>query len=261
MTFKHSFKTALGGVKTHKSRSALTVLGIVIGITAVIMVVSIGEGAQDLILSQVQGLGTKTIVVIPGREPKGPTDIAQLFSDSLKEHDLEILKKRENVPNLQQIMPVVFGTESASYQAETYRLTILGGTDLAIKIFDLEPSEGRFFFADEVKSYADVVIIGHKVKQELFGGSDAVGEKIKIKGKSFRVIGVLPQKGQISFFNFDEVAFAPYTTLQQYIFGIKYFHRFIIEADREAFIPQAVEDIEVTLRNSHGIVDPKKDDF
>lgn len=87
MILLHTLKTALTGVKTHKSRSGLTILGIVIGITAIILIMAVGQGAQDLILGQIQGLGSKTIAVIPGREPSGPSDFAQIFSDSLKERD------------------------------------------------------------------------------------------------------------------------------------------------------------------------------
>jgi len=261
MKTTHILSTAITGLSTHKSRSALTILGIVIGITAIILVMSLGEGAQNLILSQIQGLGSKTIAIIPGREPTGPTDAAQLFSDSLKEADLVALTRKENVPTLGEIMPVVFGGETSAYQSETYRLTVFGGTELISKIFDLYPAEGIFFTEDEVRSRADVVVIGAKVKKELFGNRNALGERIRIKGKNFRVIGVLPEKGQVSFFNFDEIAIVPYTTAQQYIFGIKYFHRFIVEASSEETIARTVRDIEITLRNAHGTTDPAKDDF
>lgn len=261
MTLKYTFKTALTGLKTHKSRSVLTILGIVIGITAIILVMSVGKGAEDLILGQVQGLGSKTIAVIPGREPRGPSGFAQIFSDSLKEKDVQDLKRKENVPTLKEIMPVVFGGETSLYRGETYRLTIFGASELISKIFDLFPAEGRFFTEEEVKSQSDVVVIGTKVKKELFGQSNAIGEKLKIKGRNLRVIGILPEKGQVSFFNFDEMAIVPYTTAQQYIFGIKYFHRFIIEAESEAVLAQTVRDIKLTLRNTHGVTDPSKDDF
>ncbi len=261
MNFKYSAHAALAGLRTNKSRSALTILGIVIGITAIILVMSIGQGAQDLILNQVQGLGSRTIVVIPGREPKGPTDSAQMFSDSLKEKDLEALKNKANVPTLGSVMPIVFGGETGSYQNETFRLTIFGASEAISTIFDLVPREGIFFTDDYVRSRADVVVIGSKVKKELFGSSDAVGERIKIKDRSFTVIGVLPEKGQVSFFNFDETAIVPYTTAQQYIFGIKYFHRFMIQASSEDSILETVRDIQLTLRDSHGITDPSKDDF
>lgn len=261
MTLKSSFKTAVRGLRTHKSRSILTILGIVIGITAIILIMSLGSGAQSLILSQIQGLGSKTIVVVPGREPKGPSDFAQIFSDSLKERDLKALEKKANVPTLGKVMPLVFGGETAAAGSETYRLTIFGGSEQIFRMFDLKVAEGTGLQEEDVKASRNVVVIGAKVKKELFGERQALGEKIKIKDRNLRVIGILPKKGQVSFFNFDEAALVPYTTAQHYIFGIKNFHRFIVEAATEQDIPQTVRDVEMTLRNSHGITDPAKDDF
>ncbi|MBI4995277.1 ABC transporter permease [Candidatus Peregrinibacteria bacterium] len=261
MKLRHFINTAVKGLRANKSRSVLTILGIVIGITAIILLMSLGQGAQNLILSQLQGMGSKTIVVLPGRQPKGPSDVAQILGDSLKQKDFEALQKKANVPTAKQIMPIVFGASSGMYKGETYKLTIFGATPLIGKMFDLYPSEGAFFANEEVTGRADVAVIGSTVKKELFGNSEALNQRIKMNGKNFRVIGILPQKGQVSFFNFDEVVLVPYTTAQQYILGIKYFHRLIIEADTEGNIRQTVRDIETTIRNSHGITDSEKDDF
>ncbi|MDO8559013.1 MAG: ABC transporter permease [bacterium] len=261
MNAKNTLKTAITGLKMQRSRSLLTILGIVIGITAIIMVTALGQGAQNLILGEIRSIGSKVIAVAPGRQPEGPTDFISMFSDSLKEKDLAVLRKKENVPHLAKIMPIVFGSEVMAYQADTYRPTIIGGTDLFAEIYDTYPDKGRIFTEEEIKSYADVVIIGFKVKNELFPDSDALNQKVRIKGRNFRVIGILPHKGQSSFFNFDEIAVLPYTTAQRYIFGIKYFNRFTVEADSEDSVLQTVEDIRITLRNSHGITDPAKDDF
>src|SRR3989344_2293190 len=261
MTFRDTFETAFKGLWANRSRSILTILGIVIGITAIILIMSLGKGAENLILGQIQSFGSKTIAIIPGRQPKGPTDVIATFTDSLKQKDLEDYRHKNNAPHAVKIMPVVFGSEAAAFENETYRPTIFGVTDLFAKIYDIYPVEGRLFTEDEIKSYAHVVLIGSKVKEELFGENEAIDEKIKIKGGNFKVIGVFPKKGQFSFLNFDEIAVIPYTTAQQYVFGIKYFHRLIAEADEEKYVPQTVEDIRITLRNSHNITDPNKDDF
>lgn len=94
MSLSDIFKSATRALKVNKGRTALTMLGIVIGITSIILIMSIGQGAQDLILSQIQGMGSRTIVVRPGRPPTGPTDVTTLFADSIKERDLEALKKK-----------------------------------------------------------------------------------------------------------------------------------------------------------------------
>jgi len=261
MTLRHLFHTSVAGLTAHKSRSLLTILGIVIGITSIILVMSLGTGAQNLILGQVKTIGSKVIGVAPGRQPKGPTDFLSTFTDSLKPRDLELLRNKSNVPHAAQIMPVVFGSQAAVYGSETYRPTIFGATELYAEIYNTSPAQGRSFTADEVKSFADVVVIGSEIKTQLFGFDDAVNKKIKINGRNFTVIGILGNVGQTSFLNFDKVAFVPYTTAQQYIFGNKYFDRLTIEADADAHVAETVDDIKATLRASHNITNPDKDDF
>lgn len=261
MIFKHSIKTAFRGLEANRSRSLLTVLGIVIGVTSIMLVMSLGQGAQNLILSQVQGMGTKTIIVLPGRVPTGPSDAGQLFVDSLKDKDLTLLRRKEITPSVNTVFPLIFGAQSASYGSETYRPNIFGSSEQIATTFDLSVSRGTFFSAEDVRARAAVVVLGSKVETQLFGNNDAIGSRIKINGRSFLVVGVLPSKGQVSFFNFDEGVIVPYTSAQDYIFGIKYFHRLIAEANSEALIPNAVSEIKAALRDSHNITDPSKDDF
>jgi len=261
MSLHEILKTAIWALNANKSRTALTILGIVIGIMSIIMIVSVGNGAQNLILNQIQGLGSNTIVVLPGREPAGVSDVAQIFSDSLKEKDLEAIKNKTNVPTLKNVIPVVFGVQTAAYGSERYQTTIFGSSPGITSILDIQPAEGEFFSDDDVRSNAEVIVIGAKVKEKLFGNSAALGEKIRVKDKNFRVIGILPKKGQVSFFNFDEMAILPYTTAQTYVLGFKHFNRFIVEADSAGVINQTVNDITVTIRSNHNITDPTKDDF
>ncbi|MDO8522203.1 MAG: ABC transporter permease [bacterium] len=261
MSLYHAIKISLAGLKTNKMRSALTILGIVIGVTAIIMVVSLGQGAKDLILGQIQGIGARTIGIIPGRQPKGPTDVLATLTASLKERDLVALGRKENVPHAADIMPIVFGSETAYYEGETYRPTIFGGTELMADIYDAYPERGRNITADDVRGSADVVVLGQTVVDKLSPDHDLFGERIKIKGRNFLVIGILPKKGGASFINFDEMALMPYTTAQNYIFGIKHFNRIAMRADSEANVSSTVEDVKTTLRELHGITDPDKDDF
>ncbi len=267
MTLTHSLKTAISGLRTNKSRSLLTILGIVIGITAIMLVISMGSGAQNLILDQIQGMGSKTIVVVPGRQPTGPSDFANVFLDSLKERDLRAILNKGNVPFITDAMPIVFGTARLGYDNDTYQATVLGGgssekNNVMAEIFDIYPARGEFFSADDVRSRASVVVIGEKIRKELFGNvAEPLGEKLKINGKNFRVVGVLPEKGQVSFFNFDDMVLTPYTTAQSYLLGRKYFDRIIVSADSEEHIRATIDDLKLTLRAEHGITDPLKDDF
>lgn len=262
MTLKDSFKISTNGLRAHKSRSALTILGIVIGISSIIVVTAVGAGTEGLIMSQIQGLGAQTIILKPGREPQGISDSMQaMFADSLKEKELNALKNPSNVPDLARITPFVMSANAITYQREICRPSILGTSSDAVDIFEIYPTEGVFFTEEEVKQRSAVVVIGDKIKKDLFYEINPIGKKVKINNKSFRVIGVLPAKGQISMMNIDNSALIPYTTVQQYLLGINYFHSMIIEAKSEAVVPRAVEDMKLTLRELHKITDPKKDDF
>lgn len=259
--FFYIFKIAFKNLLIHKLRAFLTILGVVIGITAIILIVGLGKGAQNLILGQLQNIGSKIIIVIPGREIKGLTDFAQSLTDSLKEKDLKLILKKENVPDLKRAMPIVFGAVKGSYENDFYSFSVFGATPLIKEIYDLKISEGAFFVEEDVDFKNQVIVLGYKIKKELFNNKNAVGEYIRIKNKNFKVIGVLEENGQNSFLNMDEAAFVPYTSAQQYLFGIKHFNRIVLEAETEESVKRVVEDVKKVLRESHNITDPLKDDF
>lgn len=263
MRFKYIIKTAYTGISSHKSRSALTILGIVIGITSIILMMSIGEAAEKLILNEIGGMGAETIIIRPGREPTGPTDIGNtLFADSLKIRDIEKLRRKENIPELDSIAPAVIVPGSVSFEGETYRPEIIGGSiEFFAKAFNIKLQSGQFFDEMDIRSRAGVVVIGDKVKDELFGDRYAVGEYIKIKDKKFRVVGVIESTGQATFLNFDKLVIIPYTTAQTYLLGIDYYHEVMLRANSPEAVARTVRDIEITLREAHNITDPDKDDF
>lgn len=250
------------GLATHRSRSLLTILGIVIGIGAIIVVVALGESGKQLIVGEIQNMGPKNVFIVPG---KAPTDIggagSTLFTDSLKEKDLEDLQKSANVPNAISVTPIAFGNITSTYGNESYGGLIMGSTPDIVRLFDLKLAQGDFFPEESVRQKEEVAVIGKKVADELFPTEDPIGKKIKIKSKNYRIMGVFAQKGQGSFVNFDETVVAPYTVVQQHILGIKYFQRMVVEVDDEANIANASRDIETLLRNNHDIDDPSKDDF
>ncbi len=253
---------AATGLTTHRSRSLLTILGIVIGIGAIIVVVALGESGKQLIIGEIQNMGPKNIFIVPG---KASTDIANagatLFIDSLRVKDFEDLEKKANVPDAVSVTPIVFGNITSTYENESYIGMVMGSTPDIVRLFNLVIARGDFFPEESVTQKEAVVVIGKKVADELFHTQDPIGQKIKIKDKNYRVIGVFGQKGQGSFVNFDEAVVAPYTVVQQYILGIKHFQRMVVEVNDETNIKNAVHDIGTLLRNNHDIDDPSKDDF
>ncbi|OGZ42158.1 MAG: hypothetical protein A3C80_01955 [Candidatus Ryanbacteria bacterium RIFCSPHIGHO2_02_FULL_45_43] len=263
MNIKHGFKTAIRGVGAQKSRSALTILGIVIGITSIILMMSIGRGAEALILNELGALGAEMIVIRPGQEPKGPAEIAEtIFADSLKIRDVEALQRKNNVPGIVNIAPVVIVPGSVSYKNETFAPTIFGwSAEFFTDLYGIYPEEGTIFDENDIRQRSSVALIGPKVKEELFGESEAIGQNIKIKDRKFKVVGVLPKRGQVSFVNMDELVIIPYTTAQTYLLGIDYYNEVVVKAASPDAVKQTVYDIEVTLRAMHGITDTDKDDF
>lgn len=257
--FKYTIFSALDSIKVNKIRSFLTILGIVIGVAAIIIIMSLGKGAENLILGEIRQMGAETVVVLPGEI----SDEASLFSDSLTERDLEALKIKSNVPNLESLMPVSVISSQVSFLGETYRPGFILGAEAIFfgETFNVYPSEGVLFTDIDVQSRSRVAMIGNKVREELFGSSDAVGERIMIKDHQFRVVGVYPKIGQRGFFDIDDLVIVPYTAAQSYLTGNNYFHRIIIKADDASNVDRVAHDVRATLRETHGLSPGKDDDF
>jgi len=256
------FTSALTGLKVHPSRSILTIAGIVIGIISIVAVTSLGQGAQGLILGEIQKFGPTNVFLLPGRQPNGPSSAeSTLLNDSLVQKDIDALNNKSNVPDAQRVIPVVFGQAIASYEGETYSTMIMGSTQDLQKFFDLTLEEGRFFDNTDVLSHANTAVIGKTVAKKLFGATDPLDKKIKMQGRVLRVVGVMEEQGSGSFVNFDKAIMAPYPFVQQDVLGIKYFQRVVVAATTVEKVPGMINDITRTLRYNHNIDNPSKDDF
>jgi len=261
MTYKHAFKTALTGLKTNKSRSALTILGIVIGIASIIVVMAVSAGANKLIMAQFEGMGAQTIIIGPGRDVHSMAGFSEIFTDSLKPRDADALRNPMFAPDLEYVSGNVIATANLSFGSETRRPQILGVEESFPDIFDVYPAEESFFTRDDVRQKASVVVLGSKLKNKVFGDEDAIGQRVKIKDRTYRVVGVFADKGQVGIFNVDEAAFVPVTTVQTYVLGIQHYNSIITRVKNRELIGQAKIDVENTLREMHRITDPTKDDF
>jgi putative ABC transport system permease protein len=258
MKFKHIFITASRGLRTHPSRSALTILGIVIGVAAIIVVMSLGQGAQSLILNQISGLGAEAVVVQPG---SGGFNVDTLYSRALTTRDLEALERKTNVPNLVSAMPQLVVPEVVEYEGERYRPMIFGG-DAAFysEAYDIGLLEGVFFDQGDTRQTARVAVIGFDLAEELFGGSQAVGKNIRIQSRQFEVVGVYAEKGSVAGFDLDRIVIIPYTTAQV-LTGDNYFTEIILKADLVENVDKMVFDVRATLRDTHDLKPGEDDDF
>jgi putative ABC transport system permease protein len=263
MKITYAFDLAFNGLLSKPSRTFLTLLGIAIGVAAVILITSLGNSTKELVLGEIRGLGADTFVVQAGGEREGPNDFTEtLLSDSIKTRDLEALEKRANAPHITTVSPVVIVTGSVSYGNETARPEITGGNAAFFaEVYDAVPTKGVSFGEEEIKQRAFVAVIGAKVAEELFGNNDPIGEKITIKNQKFRVVGVMPKKGQVGFINFDETIFIPYSTAQTYLLGINHFFQLIIQVDDPANLARTTRDVEATLRDVHRLEAGDANDF
>ena len=259
-----SFLTVLDGLKANKGRSALTILGVVIGIAAVISVMSVGQGAQGLILNQIEGLGSNLIIIMPGgsvEEERPRMSMGMLTIKTLVENDVKSLRQKSNAPFIEEVMPIVAGQAIVSYGGEDRKTNFIGATANLPGVNDSYPREGRFFTENEEAGMARVVVLGSKVKDKLFGESEAIGQRIKVNRRGFEVIGIMEEKGSRGMEDLDDQIYIPVSTAQKQILGINHFNAIMAQVQSERMIDQTVLDIKTTLRINHGISDPSKDDF
>jgi putative ABC transport system permease protein len=241
-------------------------LGVVIGVFAVVVVTSLGEGVKGFVLGQVESFGTDLIQV----EVKIPNTTAMSSDNStgraqgtqittLSVKDGEAIAK---LPNVQAVYAGTIGQERATYGNTGKRISLFGtGADVAEVDGNLKLESGRFFTPEEDDSLAQVAILGSDTKDTFFGESEAVGQSITLKGEKYRVIGVLAERGAVAFLNFDAFTYIPVQTLQKKLLGVDYVQFVSVkmrDANREA---QTVADIVALLRKRHDIDNPDKDDF
>lgn len=264
MKTKHALHLAFWGIRSRPSRTFLTLLGIAIGIMAVMLIMSLGSGTSRLITDEISGLGADVIAVQAGKETNSINDISTtLLSDSLKRRDLEALRKKANLPHMTDVQPLTMYAGAATYDNQMISAPqIIGGNaSFFADMFNLVSEEGVFFGEDEIREKEQIAVIGSKVRQELFGDAPALGEKITIKDRTFRVTGVIKSAGQVAFANVDDMILIPYTTVQTYLLGEERFFEFIVRVDDPKNVAQTERDIIVTLRDTHDIKPGKDDDF
>lgn len=262
---KTSIKSSVTALLANKVRSFLTMFGIIVGVGAVIIIVSVGAGAQSLVLAQVKDLGANLIGVLPGRsEEKGPpASVMGIVITTLTYEDAMALKEKKNAPNIVEVVAYSKGVGSVSWGGNDYDTNLSGSTVGYLQVEKGEVDEGRFFTEEEEGNLSRVVVLGSTVKKELFGDSEAIGEKVKIRKKTFEVIGVMKERGTVAFQDYDDQVFIPIKTMQKLILGVNHIGMMRAEVDSADNVEQALKDTEQTLRDRHDITDPTgaSDDF
>jgi len=265
--FIKTIKLALAGLTSNKTRTGLSVLGIVIGVAAVIMIVSVGQGLKALIMDQLNSFGSDVMSVqikIPGSDAASSSRsmVQGVVITTLKESDAEAIRDKDRFPYVAAVSGYSSGMELATYGGEE-KQTMIIASDASYRDIDAMTivEKGRFYTQEENESAAQVVVIGSEIAKKFFGDNDPVGKDIKIKNKNFKVIGVLKERGAIMTFSMDELLMVPVRTSQKILQGVDHIQEIGIKLKDKKYLAQAEYEIASLMRERHKIDDPKNDDF
>lgn len=257
--YKESFLMAWASLIANKMRSILTMLGIIIGVAAVIALVSIGNGVKQDIQNSISSLGSNLLMVMPGA-PRTPGVRPSAGSmKSLKVSDYEAIAKLDGV---KAASPMTNGSYVVIYQNKNWTTFVSGVSYNYLDVNNWSMKSGRFLSEKNVQNRERVAVVGKTVVKNLFGDEDPVGAEIRVKNIPFRIIGVLNSKGSGAMGNDqDDMVIIPYTTAMERVEGVDYLRMIYVVGKDENGIDRLQSDIENLLRVRHGIKDTNLDDF
>ena len=251
------FKMAIRSLISHKLRTFLTALGIIIGVASVISMISIGEGARQQTLSTISKFGTNIITIKPGQKKSRHVSTGKV--DTLLLKDATFIK--QNVPLITGVAAQVYRSAQLKFGNKNTNTTVRGTGKSYRRLANFEMQKGRYFNQQEVNVAKRVCVLGATVVKNLFAEADPLGETIKVDGKNFIVIGMTEPKGALSWFDPDDQIFIPVTTAQKRVFGMNHIQSIDVQAAKIEDLEVIKEDIAHALRIRHNIADGKENDF
>ena len=253
-------RVATQSILKNKMRSLLTMLGIIIGVGAVILLVAIGQGAQSRIQDQIENLGTNMIVISPGASSQGGVSHGAGSFNRLNIDDVEKLQRESFL--LAAVSPVIVTGGQIIGGQGNWRTRVNGVSVEYESIRDWHVTSGRYFDASDVRAMKKFALLGQTVVDNLFPGQDPVGQQIQIRNVPFQVIGVLEAKGQTpGGSDLDDVILAPYTTVRTRLAGHQFIPQILASTFSPGDIPAAQEEITAIMRESHGLASWEDADF
>ena len=256
-------KLAIASLKRNRGRTMLTVLGVVIGIMAVITVMSAGDGLHAYLVDQIQTFGTdliQTEIKVPNTGHVS-TENAQGLAMGIQVTTLTLddMAAIDKLPNIKASYATVLGQEIISFENENKQTLIWGASAAFDQIDASNVEQGRFFTDEEDKGLAQVVVLGVTVKEKIFGDKEAFDQMVKIGKLKFRVIGVMEKRGSIAFFDMDNMVYLPIQTLQKKIMGINNLMSITSQVYDKNLFDQTSAEITSLLRQRHDIMTDNKD--
>jgi macrolide transport system ATP-binding/permease protein len=257
--FREYGHSAIRAITANKVRSSLSMLGILIGVAAVIAMLAIGKGAQKAIESRLASLGSNLLMLVPQSRSMGGVRGAAGSVSRLTLEDVKAISKVN--PNIVQVDGNVNGSAQVVYGDENVNTSITGALPLYAAMRNSQPYYGRFFTDEENLTEERVALLGQTVVNNLFGKKNPVGEMIKINRIGFRIIGILPLKGAGGWRDQDDVILIPLRTAMNRVLGKKYLNNIYIECASPESIPSVIQDISQMMRKRHRLPAYKEDDF
>jgi putative ABC transport system permease protein len=261
-----NIKIAFQSLGSNRLRAFLTMLGIIIGVGAVIAMMSIGSGAQQSVIQSVQDIGSNLIIITPGNQERQQQGGPQaMFGDSkdkmsLKIDDIKELDKQS--ATLIGSIPIIISSSVISYQNKSTRASIYASSEKAKEIYNIEIEVGKFYTESDVSNSANVALVGKTIIDTLFKDTDPIGKIIKIDGKNFTIIGTTKPKGTDQFGNDqDNVVSLPITTAQNRLYGIDYLNMILAQAKDNVDSDKAINEVEKILRRAHHLGKDELNDF
>jgi len=255
-----TFRIALRALARNKLRSFLTMLGIIIGVGAVIAMVAIGEGAKATIRSQIASLGTNVLIILPGTTTQGGVRAGFGSVNTLTDGDAKAI--REEIRSISFVSPVLRRGEQVVAGNLNWGTFVQGVAPEFQQIREWQVAEGRFLHDGDVENDAKVAVLGETVVRNLFGNDDPLESVIRIRNIPFRVVGVLAAKGQSSQgADQDDIVMIPYTSMQKRLMRITNVQTIIASAVTADRVQEAQEQITLLLRQRHRIQPDREDDF
>lgn len=239
----------------------MTMLGIIVGVGSVIVIISVGAGAQGLILNQLKSVGSNLVVVLPGKSEKNspPAAVMGISITTLKNDDSQAIAQR--IPHVIATTPLVQGFAQLSWKNRNNFYDFVGVSSQYPVVHDSRVAYGRFFSVGEDDMAAKVAILGSQVAKEIFQDQEPIGERIKIKNVNLRVVGIMEEKGTVGLENSDNQVFIPTSTAQKYLLGINHVAAIRVKVDEAENVNLVIADIESLLRQRHRVPNPENDDF
>jgi putative ABC transport system permease protein len=259
--FWESILIALEGLKANKLRSFLTMLGIIIGVGAVIVMVSLGLGVQQKVESSLASLGSNLIVVTPGASA-GPGSVRTAAGSNITLTNQDARAIGKEISGIRYVVPSVSQQYQVIYGNQNWKTSVQGTTADFLTVRNYTLGAGRFFTSGDNDARARVAVLGTTVASSLFGSASPVGQTIRIGNAPFRVVGVLTAKGQSSMGqDQDDMVLVPLLTAQERLLGITYLHSINVQVTSDKVIDKAQEDIATLLRTRHRLAATVDNDF